>query len=233
MQTDAAVLGKAAEQQQQNGSGSGKGGGSGAGGNGGGGGKGKARRQPQQDTSSEEAMRQLRIDKVRGGPLGPTSSGSLPPAPRQTGARPMVAVITGHRCKPSVPHCLHRRPLNDADRSVVAVGHVLASITALGISRIRRGAVTRRLPRTVHVLSAGAAVACGGQGAIRLQLPADAYGGAAAGGVRGPAGRRGARSPAGELGPIGCFLVEAVGRSPQRFNSFQTHAGNRDCTQQR
>ena len=63
IQTDAAVLGKATEQQQQqNGSGSGKGGGSGGSGNGGG--KGKAKRQPQQDTSSEEAMRQLRIDKA-------------------------------------------------------------------------------------------------------------------------------------------------------------------------
>ena len=35
-------------------------------------------------------------------------------------------------------------------------------------------------------------MACGGQGAIRIQLPADASGGAAAVHLRGPAGRRGA-----------------------------------------
>ena len=57
---EGATLGQDA-QQHQNGSANGK---QKGGGGGGGIGKGKAKRQPTQDTSSEEAMRQLRIDKV-------------------------------------------------------------------------------------------------------------------------------------------------------------------------
>ena len=47
-------------QQQEDASADGKQNGNGGGGTG----KGKARRKPTQDTSSEEALRQLRIDKV-------------------------------------------------------------------------------------------------------------------------------------------------------------------------
>ena len=60
VEAEAAILGQAAK-QPQNGSAPGKGGSGGGGSSG----KGKAKRQPQQDTSSEEAMRQLRIDKAR------------------------------------------------------------------------------------------------------------------------------------------------------------------------